>query len=430
MDKNLLLQKLPPFLHRYTTIKKNQSVFDIVKEVLAAHEIFASDYDRITADFDFGSNEEIARRLFNFLKSNVAYEIESEESQTTKSPSALLVQGIGDCKHYAGFIAGVLDALTRRGRKINWNYRFASYNLFDSEPGHVFVILHDKGKEFWIDPVLKIFNERLEPTFVLDKKPKQMLSRVSGIYDVAADTIFFDDEDRQLSPELLQSINLLWHYGIISTSGINDALINKLSSTLSDEQFKQIADARILLQQQAIGGFISDVWRGVKKVTLAAPRNAYLSLVALNVFGYGTKLAKAIYQADGVTFDEPNKKRIYDFWNSLGGDWHNLHNAIDSGKKKKAILGQANKISGPEVAAWVATATAIIAAITPIVKSILESKQVDPGIMNDPSLYGGYPYPSTYSGSSGIMSFIQNNPFIVAGAAAAGIYFFTKKRRA
>lgn len=428
MDKSLLLKKLPPFLHRYTTIKKNQSVYDIVKEVLEAHEIFANDYDRIASDFDFEGNEGTAKKLFDFLKSNVEYSIESEESQTTKSPSALLVQGFGDCKHYAGFIAGVLDALNRRGRNFNWNYRFASYNLFDSEPGHVFVVLHNKGKEIWIDPVLKTFNERLEPTFILDKKPKQMLSRVSGIYDVQSDTIFFDDEDRQLSPELLQAINLLWQYEVIDVEGrVNDALLNKLSTSLSEDEFKRLADARILLQQQAaISGFFSGLWRGVKKVTLSIPRNAYLSLVALNAFGYATKLASAIYQADGLTYDEANKKKVYDKWNSLGGDWSALHKAIDSGKKKKAILGEVNTIGNPAVPAWVATATAIIAAITPLVKSILQSKQIDPGIIN----YTPNPYDNYESGGNGIMDFVQNNPMLVAGGAAVAIYFFTQKRRA
>lgn len=428
MDRNVLLGKLPPYLHRYTTIKNDQSVYDIVKEVLEAHQIFASDYDRIGDDFNYGSNLDIAKRLFNFLKQNVKYDIESEESQTTKSPSALLVQGYGDCKHYAGFIAGVFDALNRIGRNIDWNYRFASYNLFDKEPGHVFVVMRDNGKEYWIDPVLKSFNERLEPTFILDKKPKQMLQRVSGIYDVNEDTIFLDDEDRELSPELLQAINLLLQYKILDAEGnVNDQLLIHYANALAPDEFNKLADARVLIHQQSINGLFSGIWRGVKKVTLAAPRNAYLGLVALNFRGFATKLANVIYQADGKTFDSVNQKKIYDKWNSLGGDWHALHKAIDSGKKKKAILAGTVGIvpaAAPAVA-WYTIAATIIAALTPIITAALKTKQQSQ-LAYDPSMYDPSAYQPT--SSNGIMDFIQNNPLIVAGAAAVGIFLFTQKR--
>lgn len=427
MDRELLLQDLPPFLHRYTTIKKNQSVYDIVKEVLEAHEIFANDYDRIAAYFDGSSYEDIARRLFNFLKSNVAYKIESEESQTTKSPSALLVQGFGDCKHYAGFIAGVLDALNRRGKNINWNYRFASYNLFDKEPGHVFVVLHNKGKEFWIDPVLNFFNERLEPTFILDKKPKQMLSRVSGIYDVASDTIFFDDEDRQLAPEILQAINLLWQANVLEANGrVNDAYLVKLSKTMKPEDFQPLADARILLHDKSISGFFSSIFDAVKTVTLAIPRTAYLNLVLLNFRGWATNMGKIIFVSD-TSLTQKNDEYMNQLkkqWDSLGGNWANLVTMVAAGRTKKAVLGAA--VGALEAAAWVASATAIIAAMTPIINSLISKIGGDSSYNTGIVPYGGG---SIYTGSTGgIMDFVQNNPLIVAGAAAAGIYFFTQKK--
>ena len=129
MNRSELLGKLPPYTKKTVTINRNQTVGDIVNEVLAAHKIFANDYDSIAAYFDHGSNLDIAKNLFYFLKQNVRYKVESEENQTTKSPAALLETAQGDCKHYAGFIAGVLDALKRRGRKIDWFYRFASYHV-------------------------------------------------------------------------------------------------------------------------------------------------------------------------------------------------------------------------------------------------------------------------------------------------------------
>jgi len=163
--KVLLVGKLPPFSNRRVDIVKKQTVYDIMREVLTAHKIFAQDYDQIAAEFWRGSVYNTAQYLFNFCKKNIPYKIETENNQTTKSPAAILTLGTGDCKHYAGFIGGVLDALRRQGMRIDWHYRFAAYNGNGRVPEHVFIVVKNKGAEIWIDPVLKTFNERLRPTY-------------------------------------------------------------------------------------------------------------------------------------------------------------------------------------------------------------------------------------------------------------------------
>lgn len=435
MDRSELLQKLPPVLNRYKPIKKDQSVYDIVREVMAAHQIFAPDYDRIAADFDNGSNTDVAKSLFNFLKKNVRYEVETDRDQTTKSPSVLLTQGFGDCKHYSGFIAGVLDALKRKGRKINFAYRFASYNFLNKTPGHVFVVMWDKGEEIWIDPVLKTFNERLQPAFILDKKPKQMLQRLSGVYDVMTDTFLLDEADRELSPELIQAIALLYNYKILNAEGkVNDAMLTYLSTNISPEDFEKVAQARVLIHQQAIGGLFDNIFRGIKKVSMAVPRNAFLSLVALNGLGLATKLHYIMTNKDG-SIDYANEKKIYNKWNFFGGDWGKLKAAINSGRKKKPVLGGKSVGEPVTITAILAAATPIVIAITAVIKEALTSKRgagtLDPSI--DPltglpyaggSGNGGYD-----SGSGNIMDFIQNNPLLVAGAAAGAYYFLTRKKK-
>ena len=111
---NELLQVLPPFTNSSVIIEKKQDVHDIINEVLDAHKYFASDYDIIYPFFDQGTMKEICNRLFDFCKKNIRYKIESEDLQTTKSPAAILATGEGDCKHYAGFIGGVLSAINRK----------------------------------------------------------------------------------------------------------------------------------------------------------------------------------------------------------------------------------------------------------------------------------------------------------------------------
>lgn len=446
MNRSVLLEKLPPFSHRMVTIKKNQSVGDIVKEVLAAHEVFAPDYDGIAYDFDHGDNVETCKALFQFLKQNVRYRIESEEKQTTKSPAAIIEMADGDCKHYAGFIAGVLDALKRQGRSVNWHYRFASYNPLDTLPGHVFVVLNEGSKEYWIDPVLKIFNQRLEPTYILDKRvnTNHMLTRVSGIGELStigeiddvqlSDVYLFDEDDEEISPEIMNAITILYQYGLLNSEGqVNDARIKELSTTLPQDEFDKIANARLSLHEAAIGGFFSNIWGGVKKVTLAVPRNAYLSLVGINAFGYATKLANALYKPDG-SYYLPGKDKLAAKWKKLGGSFSHLEGTIKKGMRKKAILGQQPSVIGNPAAAavpaWVAVATAVIAAITPLIKQILGTKasegQLAAGV--DPTT--GLPYGMNVdqpNGGSDIMDFIQQNPLVVAGAAALAVYFLSKK---
>jgi hypothetical protein len=150
-------------------------------EVVEAHKFFASDYDLIADFFWSGDVYETCRLLWNFCKRNISYVIEPEKSQTTKSPAAILTEAYGDCKHYAGFIAGVLDAINRDfGAGIKWKYCFANYDEFGDLPQHVFVKVKDNGHEIWIDPVLNRFDERLQPVSC-HYKTVNMLSRVSGI---------------------------------------------------------------------------------------------------------------------------------------------------------------------------------------------------------------------------------------------------------
>jgi hypothetical protein len=189
-----LLSVLPPFNHKSILIETSQGVPDIIREVLEAHKYFSADYNTIWDFFYSNSTEKICKKLFQFCKDNLTYKVESEARQTTKSPSAIIATAdLGnDCKHYAGFIGGCLSAIVRNtGRDINWKYRFASYDLFETDPGHVFIVVNDGANEFWVDPVLDSFNKKLVPTYYTDKKIKGMpLYRMSG-FSENTDNDFF-----------------------------------------------------------------------------------------------------------------------------------------------------------------------------------------------------------------------------------------------
>jgi hypothetical protein len=175
-----IIRALPPVQARRDVITDDQDTKDIMREVLEAHGFFSRDYDRIAPLFANDDTAQLYADLFAFCKKNIRYVIENNNLQTTRSPAALVGMGQGDCKHYAGFIGGILDALNRRGHSVNWCYRFASYNALDPTPQHVFVVVKENGRELWIDPVLDELDKR-EPRYYFkqDKKAK-MLQRIYG----------------------------------------------------------------------------------------------------------------------------------------------------------------------------------------------------------------------------------------------------------
>jgi len=183
MQKNILLGRLKSFGGNSKMLVRDQQVPDIISAMLSAHKLYASEYDKISQDFYSGDGIQTAKKLFEFLKKNVQYKIESDKSQRIMSPSAILSLGKNDCKNYALFIMGVLDSLKRK-RLINNKiyYRFASYKLLDEIPHHVFAVIQDEeGNEYFIDPVLSKFNERKTYYHKIDKQPSMPLYSVSGI---------------------------------------------------------------------------------------------------------------------------------------------------------------------------------------------------------------------------------------------------------
>lgn len=470
-----LLDCLPPDANQWVTIKEDQSVFDIMKEIPEAHKKFAPYYDQIALYFDGDSTAEICKNIYNFLKSNIRYHEEGEKDQTTALPTGILTRRYGDCKHYASFAGGVLDALNRlNDTNIDWCYRFASYKLLDRVPHHVYVSVYDedRGEEIWIDPTPGAKNQ--VPVWLIDKKikvkPMALRRQIAGFKNIGmVQQIEYVealpvDESQELAPavveqfqetaaateptpELQQAIETLLHYEVMNAAGeINDAQVSKLAASLPQAEFDRVADARQVIQlaiadaisnvqtneqfDAAIGSFLSTLWNGVKKVTIAPARNAYLALVDINAFGYATKLYNAIYKEDG-TYWQPGQEQLYKKWVGLGGTWTNLRNAIKRGHGKKAILGcidcdDANVIGVvPAIPAWVAAASAIIAAITPLVKSILASRQqalqMNTGI--DPNTGLSYNMNQPGAGGSGdIMQWVKDHP-IETAAGAIGVYY-------
>lgn len=185
VSKKIILNTLPQYKNQYAHIGDNQSVGDIIKAIKSCHKDFTNDYDKIAPFFIGSNNYQTCENIFYFLRDNVKYFIESEEEQTVKSPAAILKTGEIDCKGFALFSCGVLDAINRSGlQKIPYCYRFVSDSIFSTTPNHVFcVAFPGTANEIWIDPIPQVseFNDKIVYYYSLDKKFSAMsLYKVSG----------------------------------------------------------------------------------------------------------------------------------------------------------------------------------------------------------------------------------------------------------
>lgn len=298
MQKNILLGRLKSFGGNSKMLVRDQQVPDIISAMLSAHKLYASEYDKISQDFYSGDGIQTAKKLFDFLKKNVRYQIESDKNQRIMSPAAILSLGKNDCKNYALWIMGNLDSLKRKGLiKNKIYYRFASYKLLDEIPHHVFAVIQDQdGNEYFIDPVLSSFNERKTYYHKIDKEPTMPLYSVSGIGAAK----------------------------------------------------KKAASKSVTLAQKP-----KEKKKIVLKIALAPARGSFLLLVGLNFMGLATKLKNAF---DNRADDTQN------WWKNLGGNPNELLRKVEQGAKKKKLLGADVEFASEGQIGVVATGTAAAAA--------------------------------------------------------------------
>lgn len=208
ISKNTVLGKLTPYTNNQSVVTYNQDATDIINGILDTHEKYKSEYDKIYQYFEGYDLEDTANNIWEFLKNNVPYYIEPEEAQFLKSPASILCTK-SDCKSYALFANGVLDAMRRRsGEDFKLAYRFASYDPLDQTPQHVFAVINPNTKnEIWIDPVLDGFDQRKQPYYIKDKIIKNMaLVALSGIGGEDSNSGGWLDSILNAAPSILKAL--------------------------------------------------------------------------------------------------------------------------------------------------------------------------------------------------------------------------------
>lgn len=304
---NNIYHKLPPYQGTKHILVYNQSVGDIMQGILATHQQHKLAYDKISSSFLKSTPYQTGKCIWDFLKKNTYYVVESDNKQTLRSPSAILYLGsnpkIGlDCKSYSLFIGGILDSLNRKGANINWTYRFASYKPFDNLPHHVFVVINpNTSNEIWVDDVLPSYNLHKSYNYKIDQKPMALIS-MAGI-------------------------------GRMSKSSAKKSIINKIKK-----------GGKLLIK--------------FNPGTITA-RNSFLLLLKLNVLNLSRKLYKV---------QRKDPKKLKQFWEKIGGDYRKLALAIGQGAKQKPQFSGIG--FAPVVAGAMASATPIILKFKALLKEL------------------------------------------------------------
>lgn len=323
ITRNFLLHKIGNlYAGKKQMLVYDQSTGDIINCILKTHNKYRNQYNKISSYFKGYSNEQTARNIYNFLKQNIQYVIESEDQQLLRSAAAILKQGVSDCKCYSLFIAGICDSL-----KIPFCYRFASYKEHIKNPAHVFVVINPgTNNEIWIDPVLSYFNYKKPYCYKLDKKPKKM-----AVYSIS---------------------------GIGATKRKKGSFLKRAAAA-----YKKAGKGYLKVLKKGAKGII--------KVAATPARNAFLELIKLNVHGMATKAAR-VYQR--------NPEKLKNFWGSIGGQINKLVKAIEKGSKRKRILGTYETAIGfADPATLLVTAAPIVAAFI----KLLKDAGIDPKELTD-----------------------------------------------
>jgi hypothetical protein len=156
---------------------EEQDVADIIDGMQVKHAECTEQYDALVKYFEQDDIYSICHDLWKFCKDNLPYVEEDIKKQHVSAPITILKRSHSDCKCYALFIGGILDALERKGYDLDWQYRYVPTNLFSLEIGHVFVVvtqIDGEPKNLWIDPVLSSFDQHF---FYLVKRDEKVSGR-------------------------------------------------------------------------------------------------------------------------------------------------------------------------------------------------------------------------------------------------------------
>lgn len=383
------LKGVPTFNNNLIVTQKNAITGDIIKTLTDCFNLAVEQTKEFAENFRGSNHFKSAFNIWTFVRSNITYKKDGDGYQVVQSPGALLKRLNGDCKSQSLLISAVLYNLGAD----NVRLRFVSYQN-NKTPTHVYTVFDYEGKTVPVDSVIKKFNFELPYKYKIDKNMN--VYSLSGIDGTRREQMLKNAFEKTQKGTLCH--NLIYkelrkerqqpQQTIVLTSDQYTFYKKRLEGHLNyhtknnklglcynliSAEYNALLNNNIMDGIGSIGKLnLRNLGKGVKKVALAGPRNAFLLLVKENAFGLAGRMAFA------------NKNKLTAFWEKLGGNANKLNTAISQGKKKRAILGKKEfgRINGlgaepTALATALAAAAPIIAAVGVLLGKMKKAPKLD-----------------------------------------------------
>jgi hypothetical protein len=161
--------KRPDYQSKFIT--RYQKAGDIANQLLRA-EYNSRDVSRELVKYFKSPGDDLrtCKKLWIFLRTKLTYIAEPKSDQTAKTINRFIVDGFGDCKHYATTAVGVLNAC-----KIPTWFVLVSQNKNNKTPGHAYACSMVNGEIIVIDPCRSSFNSECRHFYKYNIAPIKIL---------------------------------------------------------------------------------------------------------------------------------------------------------------------------------------------------------------------------------------------------------------
>ena len=130
-----------------------QTAGDIIKELKRAELESRPTSKKLARVFNEEDKMKVAAKVWYFLRNQIFYEAEPKTSQNAKTINRFIYDATGDCKHFAVFSVGVLNACG-----VPCWFTFIGQQKNTKRPNHAYATALINGQNIVIDPCRKYFN--------------------------------------------------------------------------------------------------------------------------------------------------------------------------------------------------------------------------------------------------------------------------------
>lgn len=134
-----------------------QNASAIVAQLKRAEKNSRETSARLAKVFNEPNKKAVAAKVYYFLRNQIFYFAEPTTDQTAKTISRFVGDRTGDCKHFATFAVGVLNACN-----IPTWFTFIGQKNGVKKPNHAYATAFIDGKKVVIDPCRKFFNSEAD----------------------------------------------------------------------------------------------------------------------------------------------------------------------------------------------------------------------------------------------------------------------------